>query len=370
MLAVDIDEDSDEEEADDKVRAAVADEGEGHALVWKEGGGDADIDDRLEGDHEDGTHREEESEPVAGADGDEAARESEKQKTENDGEGEAKAEFLADHGKNEIGMGVGEVKHFLTTFAEAEAVDATRAECDEGLPLLEAFGEAEFLGFEEGEETAHALGDEHGDGDKAAAREADDRDEKQETGARQEHEAEGDGTNEGRAAEINLRSDERKKDADDETREDKALPEVGALGIVFGEPPGDEKDRGHLGQFAWLEGHEAEIEPAPGTIDSHADGGDEAENKQESGSGEPDPPGALPPVIIHHGCDNANAGSDNHPKGLAFDKVEHVAAAVLCKGTGAEEHDDADGDKAKHADQQDIDGVTIHGVWVAGDSGS
>ena len=49
-----------------------------------------------------------------------------------------KPKFLADHRKNEIGVRVGQVEHFLAAVAEAEPFDSAAAPGDQRLHLLQA----------------------------------------------------------------------------------------------------------------------------------------------------------------------------------------------------------------------------------------
>src|SRR5437773_9306457 len=70
---------------------------------------------------------------------------------------ETQTKLFTDDRKNEIGMRVREIKHFLAAVAETEPVDAATAERNQGLHLLQAGVFFETLRIEKCREPTHPL---------------------------------------------------------------------------------------------------------------------------------------------------------------------------------------------------------------------
>ena len=84
------------------------------------------------------------------------------------------------------------------------------------------------------------------------------------------------------------------------------------------------------------------------------------EREGDQGDAKPNPPSALPKMIIQQGCCRTNHQPYGQPKSLTFDKKIDIAMAVACKRARAKKHDNADDKHAKHGDKQDISAFTMH----------
>jgi hypothetical protein len=71
------------------------------------------------------------------------------------------------------------------------------------------------------------------------------------------------------------------------------------------------------------------------------DQGDECDAK-------PQPPGALPKMVIHHRSQGAGNQPNSEPEPLALDKKVNVTVTVVGKGACAKKHHDTDDKQAEH----------------------
>ena len=89
-------------------RPAVGDERQGDALRGQRADGDADVDERLEPDPRRDPERHQATEDIGSPHRDRAAGDGEHQEQRDHEHGADEAELLADHGQDEIGVGLGE----------------------------------------------------------------------------------------------------------------------------------------------------------------------------------------------------------------------------------------------------------------------
>ena len=86
-----------------------------------------------------------------------------------------------------------------------------------------------------------------------------------------------------------------------------------------------------------------------------------AERQRNKCNQEPEPPCALPKVVINKSGERASHKSGPEPNRLPPDKEINIAVAVPGKRTCAEKHDDADDEQPQHREEQDIRAFTRHG---------
>src|SRR5437868_14669291 len=78
-------------------------------------------------------------------------------KQKDDEQADAQSQFLADHWKNEIGVRVGQIEHFLATVAETKPFHTAAAPRDQRLHLLQTGILFVILRMYGREEAAHSL---------------------------------------------------------------------------------------------------------------------------------------------------------------------------------------------------------------------
>src|ERR1043166_4216551 len=81
-------------------------------------------------------------------------------------------------------------------------------------------------------------------------------------------------------------------------------------------PPGEKKYRGDLRNLRRLKSELAETDPASGAVQAQAEMRSEAENERRQSDGKPDPPGALPEMIIDQRGERTGNKADPDPKSL------------------------------------------------------
>ena len=87
----------------------------------------------------------------------------------------------------------------------------------------------------------------------------------------------------------------------------------------------------------------------------------ETKHERDYGQTEPEPPGALPEMIVDQGRESTDSQSDSEPNSLAFDEKIDVAVTIAGKSAGAEKHDDADHEHDEHGHEHEICAFAMHG---------
>src|SRR5215471_12509754 len=77
----------------------------------------------------------------------------------NDEQTKSQTQLLANDRKNEVGVGIRKIGHFLPPVAETEAFDPAAAPRDQGLHLLQSSSEFVILGVKKSEQPAVTFGD-------------------------------------------------------------------------------------------------------------------------------------------------------------------------------------------------------------------
>ena len=77
--------------------------------------------------------------------------------------------------------------------------------------------------------------------------------------------------------------------------------------------------------------------------------------------GKPQPPCALPNVIVNERGKNADRKTNSEPNSLPPDEKINVSMTVARKSACAKEHDNPDNKKSKHSEKKDIGALTMHG---------
>ena len=86
-----------------------------------------------------------------------------------------------------------------------------------------------------------------------------------------------------------------------------------------------------------------------------------AERQCDKRQREPQPPCALPKVIINHRGKDADCKPNPEPNRLPFDEKINVSMTVARKRARAKEHDNPDNEKSQHSEEKDIGALTMHG---------
>ena len=145
---------------------------------------------------------------------------------------------------------------------------------------------------------------------------------------------------------------------------DKAEEELAGPGRKPVIPPGEKEDR----EQSWRSSLGWKLaKPVP-----RSTGGDplirfqasilgrEAEDEEEGGAPENDPPPAFPEVVVDERADRTGDEADAQPEALAFDEVvRRLRATQAGEGARAEEHDDPERHQSRDDEQEDVDAVTL-----------
>ena len=181
-----------------------------------------------------------------------------------------------------------------------------------------------------------------------------------EVGPGDEHDDEGGRADQDGRAEIDLGDDEREKQTNDRHREDETAPDLAALLFITRKPEGEEEDGGELGKLGGLAGDAVKFEPAPGAIDLMPEGREKTKRQPDEREGKPDPPGALPEMVIDQGRGGAGGKANPEPHGVAAEEIIDVVMAVFREGAGAEKNHDADREQAEDSEKQDVGALALH----------
>ena len=90
------------------------------------------------------------------------------------------------------------------------------------------------------------------------------------------------------------------------------------------------------------------------------EGREKTEGKANQGEREPDPPGALPEMVIDQGGDAAGNHPDPEPERVPAEEIINVVVTVSRESAGAEKDHDADGKQAEDSEKQDVGALAMH----------
>src|SRR6202043_3992221 len=95
--------------------------------------------------------------------------------------------------------------------------------------------------------------------------------------------------------------------------------------FVSRKPPGHKKNSCRFSNFGRLKTYRTDPNPAPGTVNAHAEMRHETNGQRNKGKSEPDPPRPLPKMVIDKRSHNADDQAHAQPDGLAFQKKVRIA---------------------------------------------
>src|SRR5438270_13623109 len=98
--------------------------------------------------------------------------------------------------------------------------------------------------------------------------------------------------------------------------------------LVTGEPPCQKKYGRDFRDFGWLKTHRPKSDPPPRTVDAHSDMRDVTTGQRDQCNAQPNPPRALPKMIINQRRCNAHDQPDAQPDGLSLEEKQSVAVTV------------------------------------------
>ena len=90
------------------------------------------------------------------------------------------------------------------------------------------------------------------------------------------------------------------------------------------------------------------------------EGREKAERQPDKPERKPNPPGALPEMVIDQRRDGAGDQTQPEPEGMPLEEIIDIALAVLRESAGAEKNDDADRQQAEDSEKQDIGALPMH----------
>src|SRR5947207_9493513 len=118
--------------------------------------------------------------------------------------------------------------------------------------------------------------------------------------------------------------------------------------LVTREPPREKEHGSQFRDLRRLETERPESDPAARTVNPNPDMRDITKGERNRGHAQPDPPGALPKMVIDQRGGDADGQTNTEPDGLAFQEKQCVAVAIAGKSARAEKHHDADDQKSQH----------------------
>ena len=163
-------------------------------------------------------------------------------------------------------------------------------------------------------------------------------------------------------SEINFKENQREQSSDDRQRNSKAEQRMTGCLLITREPPGEKKYRGEFRDLRWLKTNRPESNPATRAVDPHSDVRNETKYERDRCNAEPNPPRALPEMVIDQRRRDANSEAHSKPERLVLEKKVGVAMAILGKSAGAEKHHDADDEQPKHRNEQEVSASPIHDI--------
>src|ERR1700758_3751669 len=93
-------------------------------------------------------------------------------------------------------------------------------------------------------------------------------------------------------------------------------------------PPCQEENGANLRKLRRLKGKPVEAYPPPRTIDPESNVRNKTESKRDQCESEPEPPCALPEMVVNQRGDNADNKADPKPDSLALEKKISVAVRI------------------------------------------
>src|SRR5437868_5473900 len=126
------------------------------------------------------------------------------------------------------------------------------------------------------------------------------------------------------------------------------------------EPPCQKKYSGKLGNLRWLKTDWAESDPTPRAVDPHSNVRNETQNEHDRGDTDPQPPSALPEMVIDQRRRSAGSEPHSEPRRFVLEEKIRLVMAVLRKSAGAKKHHDADVEQSQHRNKGELIAFPIH----------
>src|SRR5262249_43694883 len=155
-------------------------------------------------------------------------------------------------------------------------------------------------------------------------------------------------------SEIDFEQNHREQRAYDRERNGKTEERMFGQLFVTRKPPREKKYRSQLRDLRWLKANRAESNPAAGAVDPHSDVRHVTQCQRGCGHADPNPPRALPEMVIDQRSRDAKHETDAEPDRLAFEEEQRVAVTIAGKSARAEKHYDADDQEAQHRNEQEV----------------
>src|SRR4029077_3538002 len=115
-----------------------------------------------------------------------------------------------------------------------------------------------------------------------------------------------------------------------------------------------------LRQLRGLKSYRANGDPTPRSVKAHPDVRKITKQQCDDRQRKPQPPCALPKVIISQRANDADRETNSEPNRLPSDEKIDVSMAVARKRTRAKKHDDPDNEKSQDGEKKDISALTMH----------
>ena len=91
---------------------------------------------------------------------------------------------------------------------------------------------------------------------------------------------------------------------------------------------------------------------------------DKAKRQHHRRNRKPNPPGALPEMVVHHRGYGADDEPHPKPRRLAFDEKINIAMRIARESARAKQHNDADHEHQQHRDEHDVGAFAMHQMSV------
>jgi hypothetical protein len=87
---------------------------------------------------------------------------------------------------------------------------------------------------------------------------------------------------------------------------------------------------------------------------------EETEGKAGNGERKPDPPGALPEMVVDQGGNAAGNHPQSKPERVSAQEIVNVVVTVSREGAGAEQDHNSNGKQTENSEKQDVRALAMH----------
>lgn len=294
----------------------------------------------MEAEHSGEAEGEEAGEAIVGTHGDpKAAKDKEEEEAKEDQDAE-ETEFFAYDGKDEVGVGFGEVSEFELALSESDAPEAAGCKGTEGLDELKTavfdiFGRRRVC---EGGEAFEAVGTAGKDEEEGRKKGQAAQEEVAKGDTRKEHQESGEEEKQHRGAEVGFKHQEEDHEKEHDDGGEKADFELSDAFGFTREGKSEVKNQGDLGELTGLADPDAcDLQPAGGTASFDAEARDEDQEEEEEGDPKGGPDKTLEAVRRHEKADKEGEQGEGEADPVLPEEERGIAVLFLCEEVGGRE---------------------------------